>query len=496
MDNKIFREYDIRGIVGTQLLIENVDRLADAILTYFLQQKPNLKKIIVGMDGRISSETIKKIIIEQAVKLGLDVIDIGLCPSPVFYFSLFTTDASSGMIVTASHNPKEYNGIKICLDKKSVWGTEIQEIKRIYEEHPPPFVPSVPRSLGVGECLEGCPSASEMRVGHGHARPGQVTQYDAVDHYVTWLSNHFANLKNRPINVIIDCGNGTAGTVFPKLIKKMGWKNVSLLFEEVDGNFPNHEPDPTTAKNMRFVKEALQEGNYEFGLGLDGDCDRMNPMSKSGYLVPGDQMLAIYTKSIIKKFPKATIVFDIKSSHALIEALESYGAIPSVSPSGHSIIKENLRKHDAKIAGEISCHFFFNDRYFGYDDGIYAALRLFEILDNKEKSLNELVEELPPKISSPEYRIECREEDKKKIVTHVTKFFSGAKQAKLLTIDGVKAEMPYGWGLIRASNTQSVLCLRFESETQEGLKKVENDFITALGQFFTKQELIKHFGEK
>jgi len=464
----IFREYDIRGIVGSEIVLENVEDLAISILTYFLQEKPDLSKIVVGMDGRTHSPIIKEKIIKAVTKLGIDVVDIGLCPSPTFYFSLFNTEISSGLMITASHNPKDYNGIKICLNKKSVWGNQIREIKKIYDSK----------------------KFYENKTG----KIGSVSNYNMVDFYLNWLSSHFDHLKDKSIDAVIDCGNGTAGVIFPKLVKMMGWKNVKILFEEVDGNFPNHEADPTNPKNMQDVKKCLFNEPFKVGIGLDGDSDRMNPMTKSGYLVPGDKLLAIYSKKIVKEYEDVSVVFDIKSSEALAQELENIGAKPVISPSGHSIIKDNLLKNKAKLAGELSCHFFFNDRYFGFDDGIYAALRLFEILEESDQSLDEMLELLPKKVNSPEYRIKCTDENKSQIVDHVKNIFSQRDDAKLLTIDGIRAKMDYGWGLVRASNTQAAICLRFESDTDDGLKKVENDFVQAIKPFFDSKKLKENFG--
>jgi phosphomannomutase/phosphoglucomutase len=484
MTDNIFREYDIRGIVGKQIKLGKISQLTKAILTYFLRKDKSLKNIIVAMDGRTHSPEIKKKVIKAATEMGINVTVIGICPTPVFYFSLFNKPIkngsliTSGIMITASHNPKEYNGFKICFEKKSVWGKEIQEIKKIYKSGN--FGPRSPRVRSV--CA------------------GKITFRNVLGEYIEWMKIHFSHLKNLNINAVIDCGNGTAGTVFPKLIKEMGWKNVKLLYEKVDGNFPNHEANPTTPKNMLTVKNMLQEDEtLEVGLGLDGDSDRMNPMTKSGYLVPGDQLLALYTKKIMVNHKKTTpvkVVFDIKSSAGLIEALESYGAIPHIAPSGHSIIKEHLYQTKAKLAGEISCHFFFNDRYFGYDDGIYAALRLFELLYETKQNLDELIATLPKKVSSPEYRIECSDENKNLIVEHAKKIFAARSDVELLTIDGARATMKEGWGLIRASNTQPAICLRFESETIDGLKKIESEFINALKPYFSKKFLQEYFCEE
>ena len=470
MTNNAFREYDIRGVIGKEIELNNVKDLTKSILTFFIKEKPNLKEIIVGMDGRTHSPSMKKEVIAACQELGIDVTFIGVCPSPVFYFTLFNTPIQSGLMITASHNPKEYNGIKICLKKKSVWGDQIREIRKIYNDKS--FIKKSIKN-----------------------KVGKISNYDPLGPYLDWMCNHFAHLKGKVVNAVIDCGNATAGVVLPKLIKMLDLKNTKLLFEEVDGDFPNHEADPTNPKNMVFVKKLLKSNSYEIGLGLDGDCDRMNPMTKSGYLVPGDKLLALYSKQIIKKHPGASIVFDIKSSDTLIQALKEMGARPCIAPSGHSIIKEHLYKNNAKLAGELSCHFFFNDRYFGYDDGIYAALRLFELLDESEESLEDMLEKLPTRVSSPEYRINCAEEIKPEIVEHVKTIFATRKDTHMLTIDGLRATTPYGWGLVRASNTQAVICLRFESDTQDGLQQLERDFTQALTPYFNEKELEKHFGK-
>lgn len=466
MKSQIFREYDIRGIIGKEIEISETYDLAKAIITYFLQQNPATKKIIIARDGRVHSLDIQKNIIQAAIDLGINVLDIGLCPTPTFYFSLFNTNTPTGMIITASHNPAEYNGIKICLDKKTVWGKQIQEIRKIWEQKKF-YKPKINKK-------------------------GTIRTYEIIPDYVNWLTNHFEHLKSSKISAVIDCGNGTAGTVLPQLIEKMGWKNVKLLYEKVDGNFPNHHADPTILKNMLEVKSMLEKDKkLSLGLGLDGDCDRMNPMTKSGYLIPGDQLLAVFSQKVLHDFPGSTIVFDIKASSSLIEVLKSWGAIDHMCPSGHSLVKEALLKTNAKLAGELSCHFFFNDKYFGYDDGIYAILRLFEIIQESKKDLGDLIKIFPQKEHSPEIRITCAEEDKTKIVDHVKKIFTTKKDANLTTIDGIRAQFKYGWGLIRASNTQSVICLRFESDTKDGLKQIKQNFYDALKPYFQEAELKK-----
>jgi len=469
MHDSLFRAYDIRGLVGEQLQLDKVNDLAQAIISYFLAEKTDLQSIIVGMDGRTHSPTIKESVIQAATKLGINVVDIGVCPTPTFYFALFTSGVSSGIMITASHNPGNYNGMKLCLETKSVWGEQIQKIKHLYK------------------AKEFAPNASQQ---------GTVSTYDAKQHYITWLTDHFSHLQGKAVNAVIDCGNGAGGAIIPDLIKQMDLKNVYLLYPEVDGTFPNHPADPTRKENMADVERLLKgQGSYHVGIGLDGDADRMAPMTKSGRLVPGDQLLALYSKKIVANHPGAAVVFDIKSSEALVQALNEMGAVPCVAPSGHSIIKAYLREKKAKLAGELSCHFFFNDRYFGYDDGIYAALRLFELLDESDSSLDDMLEQLPKRVSSPEYRIACKEEEKVAIIKHVEKTLQ-QKNMTLLTIDGVRASTPYGWGLVRASNTQAVICLRFEAASADGLVKIENDFIDALRPYYPEKTLRGYFEAK
>lgn len=466
MQDVIFREYDIRGKVGSELIVEQTYDLARAIATYLKQQNSKLKKVAIGMDGRTHSMAIRDQMAKGVIDSGLDVVFVGTCPTPVVYFTMYNLPVDAGIMITASHNPKEYNGMKITLGKEVVWGKRLQEIKNIYK------------------------SGSFMNV----INKGTYSEHLMLDTYIAWLVNQFAHLKDMDLSAVIDCGNGAAGTVMPQILKAMNWKNVSLLYEEVDGTYPNHEADPTVEKNMLDVKRLLQTTDVQVGLGLDGDCDRMDPMTKSGFLVPGDQLLAVFSQKIVKEHPGAPVVFDIKSSSALIEVLEKIGAQPHISPSGHSIIKDQMKLHDALVGGELSCHFFFHDRYFGYDDGIYAAFRLFEILVESKKSLDSLLSIVPKKFSSPEYRVKCDEAKKHGIVESVKAAFEKRTDVKALTIDGIRATMPYGWGLVRVSNTQPALTIRFESDSPEGLVHVKKDFYDVLKPFFDGAWLQQQLG--
>jgi len=464
----IFREYDIRGIVDQQLMIDQVYDLSRAIAYYFKEHKPDIKTIAIGMDGRTHSPKIKKELTRGFIDSGINVLFIGMCPTPALYFALYTMPVDGGLMITASHNGPEYNGIKICLGKNSIWGEQIQEIKRLYKEK---------KHI-----------TSEKK--------GTETEHLIVPDYVAWLADHFKDLKNMDLSAVIDCGNGAGGTVLPQLIEAMQWKKCELLFCEVDGSYPNHEADPTVEKNMQDVKKVLADSDIQIGIGLDGDCDRMVPMTKKGFLVPGDQLLALYAQQMLKKNPGMGVVFDVKGSVGLIELLKQWGARPIMSPSGHSIIKNMMNKEDALLGGELSCHFFFKDRYFGYDDGIYAMMRLFEIITQSGKSLAELLKIFPKKYSSRELRLACDEEKKESIIKALKAHFLKRDDVSILKIDGIRVTMPYGWGIVRPSNTQAVLSMRFESDTPEGLARVIDDFGQSLEPYLDKNVLQELYNEK
>jgi phosphomannomutase/phosphoglucomutase len=470
MENTIFREYDIRGKVGTELIIDEVYHLTCAIAYYFKERAPQIKTIAVGMDGRIHSPAIKAEMCRALVDSGLSVIFVGLCATPAFYFALHTLPVDGGLMITASHNGKEYNGIKICLGTYSVWGNELQTIRDLYHAH---------KKITSHE-------------------KGSLTEHPITEQYVAWLVNHFKDLKNMDLAAVVDCGNGTAGTVMPQLIKEMNWSRVKLLYPEVDGTYPHHPADPTEEKNMREVKQLLANTDAEIGIGLDGDCDRMAAMTKEGFLVPGDQLLAVFAKPVIKKGVKeraVSIVYDIKSSTGLSELVSKWGGKPVMSPSGHSIIKEYVKQHQALLGGELSCHFFFNDRYFGYDDGIYALCRLFEILHTSGKTVEQLIAVFPHKYSSREFRIFCPDDRKQLIVNAVRHALEQRAGVSLITIDGVRASMAYGWGIVRPSNTQPALSIRFEGYTKQGLQQVKNDFIAVLQSYIPESNLTSLFNE-
>ncbi len=469
MHHSIFREYDIRGKVGTELIIDDVYNLTRAIMMYFVRQKPGLKTVLVGRDGRVSSPAIQDAMVGALQDCGFDVIVLGICPSPVLYYGLYTFNVDAGLMITASHNPKEYNGIKLLLGTKTIWGSQIKEIYDLYKE--------------------------EQLVPIAKVR-GSIKSHNLIDEYVAAMHNYFPSLVGMKLPIIIDSGNGAGGSVLPQLVERMQWKNVQLLCVEVDGTYPNHEADPTIQKNMVDVKAALKKTDAAVGIGLDGDCDRMDAMTKKGFLVPGDQLLALFAQDFLKDNPHAAIVFDVKCSQGLVELLQQWHAKPYISPCGHAIIKEKMNEHTALLGGELSCHFFFEDRYFGYDDGIYAMMRLLEIIVKSGKPLDELLRIFPKKISSPEIRIPSTDEEKFKIVEHLKKEFGKRKDVELITIDGVRAHFPYGWTSIRVSNTQPVLSVRFESDSLQGFEKIKKDIFEALAPYFAKNVLEKALNQR
>lgn len=456
MKDTIFRKYDIRGKVGSTFMLDKAYDLGLALAYYFLEQNPDAKTVAIGMDGRIHSPIVKSHLVRAMNDSGLDVVYIGVCPSPVLYFALFNEDVDAGLMITASHNPKEYNGIKICLNKKMVSGDAIQKIKHLFKE---------------GKNVVA--SAS-----------GRYYEKDMITPYIDWMKDHFSHLVGMDMSFVADCGNAVAGMVMPQLIEKMEWDNATLLFQEVDGTYPNHEADPVVEHNMRFVKDMLQTSDIDVGLGFDGDADRMAPMTKEGQLVSGDILLSLYAQAILQEHPHCAIVGDIKASCGFIELIEQWGGKAVLSPSGHSIVKDVMKQHDALLGGELSCHFFFADRYFGYDDGFYAMMRLFEIMVKTNKSLKELIAVFPQKVSMPEIRIECADDTKEEVVESVKTLFATRDDVTLMTIDGVRAIMDYGWGILRVSNTQPVVSLRMESDTPQGLKKVTQDFYEAMKPYF------------
>lgn len=453
MQDSIFREYDIRGRVGSEFDLSQVYALGKAIAYYFMHQYKNpVKTVALGMDGRIHSPFIKDEITRAFLDSGLHIVFVGVCPTPVLYFALHTLPVDAGLMITASHNGKEYNGIKICLGKEAIWGSEIEKIKHIYHE---------------------CKHQNTLF-------GGSYKEYPIVERYIQWLVGQFKHLKDSSLPAVLDCGNGATGVVIPQLVAQLGLQDIEIINAEIDGNFPNHEPDPAVIENMSVLKSKAVAGK-QVGIGFDGDGDRMVPITQQGNLILGDKLVALFAQDIASKRCATSVVFDVKCSAALMPLLASWKAHGYMVPSGHSIIKYHMKKRQALLGGELSCHFFFADRYFGYDDGIYAALRLYELmLEKHETDLDRMLEFFPHSVSTPEIRIAYAESCKDHVMHHAQRYFEQKPGAEISTVDGVRATLPYGWGLVRFSNTQPVLSLRFEAATHEGLKQIQQDFAGAL----------------
>jgi phosphomannomutase/phosphoglucomutase len=463
MQDHIFRTYDIRGKVGSELDINQVRQVARALAFYYKQQDPSIQTIAVGMDGRIHSPALKKELVAGLQESGLNVIFIGVCPSPTLYFSQYWLAVDAALMITASHNPQEYNGIKICMRKQSVFGQDIQKILKLFKEKK--------RIIGV--------------------QAGTYTEHFIVPEYISFLKRLFPHLVGLDVNAVFDCGNGAMSAVLPEFIKQMEWKRTYQLCTDIDGSKAIHEADPTTPKNVQDLVQEVDRVGASFGIGFDGDGDRMGAVTSDGYLVPGDQLLTLYSQKILSELKHASVAFDIKCSSSLKEMITEWGGKPCVAPSGHSFIKQCMKENNAVVAGELSCHFFFHDRYFGFDDGLYAALRLIELLVESKRTLRELLKVIPHRQSSPELRIACGQSEGQIIVNKVLDSFIHEKNVKLTTIDGVRVDTEDGWGLIRASNTQPVICLRFESNSTEGLERIRLRFVLALKECFSSDFIKK-----
>ncbi len=448
MHMSIFREYDIRGIVGSEIPIPAVYDFGRAIATYIAQRDPAVRAIAVGMDGRTHSPAIQEQLCSALADSGFDVFFIGTCPTPALYFSLHMLPVQAGVMITASHNPKDYNGFKLCLGTDSIAGAAIQELKKLYQ------------------------AGTRIPV----QKTGTVRNNPIHKAYIAWLVEHFAHLKGLHVPIILDCGNGAAGTIVPDLIAALGWTGCTILYADVDGTYPNHDADPTVASNMATVKKMLAQGDYWFGAGFDGDADRMDAMTSNGQLLSGDQLLVLFMQQILRKIPGAAAICDVSSSNTLVSMLAAWGARPCMVPTGHTNIKIAMKREKAALGGELSCHFTFADRYFGFDDGIYALLRLVELVYTAQAPLASLCSIFPTLYNSPVIRIPMPSEHIPPMLAAIEKHFRLDTTASLLTIDGIRITTPFGWALIRPSNTQPVLCLRFEASSPEGLADLKNRF--------------------
>ncbi|WP_372658604.1 phosphomannomutase/phosphoglucomutase [Hydrogenophaga sp.] len=442
----IFKAYDIRGVVPTTLN----EAVAEALGLAFGTQAMKLgeRAVAVGRDGRLSGPALSAALIRGLVAAGVEVIDIGLATTPMLYFAAHTL-CTSGIQVTGSHNPKDYNGFKMVMGGRAIYGEDIQALRRTMEDE------------------------SATPVAGGRVR--------LVDVLPAYRERIVSDVKlARPMKVVVDCGNGIAGASAPAIFRALGCE-VTELFSEVDGNFPNHHPDPSKPENLQDVIRALRETDAELGLAFDGDGDRLGIVTKDGATIYPDRQMILFAQDVLSRVPGGKIVFDVKCSQRLAPAIEAAGGEAHIFKTGHSLIKARMKEIDSPLGGEMSGHIFFKERWFGFDDGTYAGARLLEIL-SKSPDANAVLHALPTSHSTPELNVACAEGEPQAVVDQLLALARFEAPAKVSTIDGLRVDWPDGFGLIRASNTTPVLVLRFEGHTQEALHRIEAVMLALLLQ--------------
>ena len=437
MNKNIFREYDIRGIVGPDLTDETVTILAKAIGTFF--RRNGAKRIAIGFDARMSSPRFRDLLVKNFNHCGIDCVSIGRVPTPVLYFAVFTKAVDGGVMITGSHNPPDHNGFKICLGKSTLFGSQIQEIKEIAVS---------------GEFATGKGTTKEMEI---------------LDDYEKDILSKI-NLGNKKLKVVVDGGNGMGGVTGVPIYEKLGCELIKL-FTEPDSNFPNHHPDPTVAENLQDAIRAVKETGADLAIAFDGDGDRIGVVDETGRIIWGDELMILLSREILKEKPDSTIIAEVKCSQNLFNDIAQNGGKPLMWKAGHSLIKAKMKETGAALAGEMSGHIFFADRFYGFDDATYAGARVLEILSKTDKTLSELLSDLPETFSTPELRVNCADERKFEIVQKIAAEFSQTNE--VITIDGARILFENGWGLVRASNTQAILVLRFEADSEENLREIQ-----------------------
>jgi len=442
----IFKAYDIRGVTPTAL---NED-VAEALGLAFGTQAMKLgeKTVAVGRDGRLSGPALSAALIRGLVAAGVDVIDIGLATTPMLYFAAATL-CTSGIQVTGSHNPKDYNGFKMVLAGRAIYGEDIQALRKTME------------------------AESHTRADGGRVR--------LINVQAAYQARIVGDIKlSRPMKIVVDCGNGVAGASAPAIFRALGCEVIEL-FSEVDGNFPNHHPDPSKPENLQDVMRALRETDAELGLAFDGDGDRLGIVTKEGNNIYPDRQMILFSQDVLSRVPGGDIVFDVKCSQRLAPAIEAAGGVAHIYKTGHSLIKARMKELNSPLGGEMSGHIFFKERWYGFDDGTYAGARLLEIV-GRSPNASAVLNALPTSFSTPELNVTCAEGEPHAVVEKLIALAKFDAPAKVSTIDGVRVDWPDGFGLIRASNTTPVLVLRFEGQTTEALHRIEAAMLALLKQ--------------
>ncbi|MGO9013494.1 MAG: phosphomannomutase/phosphoglucomutase [Dissulfurispiraceae bacterium] len=449
----IFREYDIRGVAGKDLAGDTAVLIGKAFSSLVKSFIPKAKQVSVGRDVRLSSEELAAGLIKGIVSSGIDVYDIGVCPTPVQYFSLHHLDLDGGIMVTGSHNPPEYNGFKISIGKDAIYGGNIQKLEEIIKR----------QDWTISE------------------EDGRVKHCNIIDPYKEYMLKQFSYLNNarfRRVRVVIDAGNGTAGAIVPEILAGMGCEVVPLYCEP-DGRFPNHHPDPTVVEYMQDLIMETRRSGADIGVGYDGDADRIGVVDREGTIIWGDQILIILSKEVLKENPGAKVIGDVKCSQAMFDEVKKHGGIPIMWKTGHSLIKQKMKEEGALIAGEFSGHIFIAHNYFGYDDALYTTFRIIEIMKKTGKDIKGLVSDVARMSYTPEIRRECPEDMKKEVVGNVvSRLLAYSKDGNapyriidVNTLDGIRILFEKGWGLIRTSNTQPVIVMRAEADDEEHLNQ-------------------------
>ena len=439
----IFREYDIRGIADKELLDADVEILGRALGTYLIRHSG--QTIALGRDCRLSGERLHAALLKGFLAAGCHVLDIGIVPTPVLYYSAVHFQAGGAVMITGSHNPPEYNGFKTVCGTGSLHGQGIQDVYKLIQD----------KDFDSGE--------------------GSVKDVDAVTPYVDEVAGQFR--FDRKVKVVIDAGNGTAGPVMHRILEKLNVEAVEMFFE-MDGHFPNHHPDPTVLSNLDQLMRAVRKQKADLGIAFDGDSDRIGAVDEQGNVVYGDMLLLIFGREILSRKPGATFIGEVKCSQVMYDKLKELGGKPIMYKTGHSLIKTKMKQEHAELAGEMSGHMFFADRYYGYDDALYAACRLLEIIAKSGKPLSHQLEGIPKLVSTPELRIDCPDDEKFLVVSKVAQEFR--KHRDIVDVDGVRVPFEGGWGLVRASNTQPVLVMRFEATSEALLKKFQDEMEDAV----------------
>ncbi len=442
----IFKAYDIRGVVDKTLTVEAVHAIGQVLGTIALEQ--NIHTIVVGRDGRLSGPRLQTVLMEGVTASGCDVIDIGMVPTPLVYFAAQYFGSGSGLALTGSHNPPDHNGIKMMIGGETLAAEAIQVIRqRILEQH--------------------------LRQGKG-----QIRQESVIDRYMTRITDDVK--MARSMQIVMDCGNGVAGAVAPQLFRNLGCEVIEL-FSEVDGHFPNHHPDPSQPENLQDLIAKVQSSGAELGIAFDGDGDRLGVVTPDGTIIWSDRQMMLFARDVLERQANAEIIYDVKCSQQLPKVILEAGGKATMSRTGHSFIKKALRESGAALAGEMSGHIFFNERWYGFDDGLYAGCRLMELLSKASSTPQEVFATLPDTVNTPELRIHFADGNHHAFMSRLAAA-ADFPTGKVSLIDGIRVDFEDGFGLVRASNTTPILVLRFEASTEPGLETIMQQFRTLISR--------------